>query len=352
MRTDQRLRAASVDVMGFMVLGSLLLTGCASLGFGNPPEKSSESAAKPDEATDDRETADEKDEPESYFNLPWKTGGGNQVWSDILVYSSWRIQHNVVTGHYRLIDPKDVRRAWGDLEQCRAKFDQLKREEKIAPPDGKCVVVLHGLWRKRHAMQTLCDHLAEKGGYHIVNVSYATTRASIGDHAKTLAMVIEGLDGVDEISFVGNSLGNLVIRRYLHDQTTEGRPLDPRIKRFVMLAPPNQGAQVARRFEVDAALKSIWGVPGNEIAEWTKLAPTLATPTCEFAIISGGQGKDGRNPLIPGDDDWLLSVEETKLEGAKEFLLLPVTHRSIKSDPTTLEQTLCFLKDGCFKKAE
>ena len=41
------------------------------------------------------------------------TLGGRQFWSDRLVYGGWRIQENFLTGHSRLLDAGNVRRAWG-----------------------------------------------------------------------------------------------------------------------------------------------------------------------------------------------------------------------------------------------
>ncbi|MEX2187420.1 MAG: hypothetical protein WD875_11520 [Pirellulales bacterium] len=330
----------------YVFLLALASTGCARL-FGDSPKASGDDVAA--------EKAESKDDAPP-LNLPLKTSGGNQLMSDVLIYQGWRIQHNVVFDHYRLLDPQDVRRAWGTREQCEKRFEEIKREEKIEPPRGKCVVVVHGLWRNRDAMQAVTDYLRDEGKYHVVSMTYASTRESIGKHAEHLASVIEGLDTVDEINFVGCSLGNLVIRRYLAEaekkakkQSKDGK-LDPRFKRFVMLAPPNQGAQVARRFASDAVVSAAWGVPGEEIAEWEKLAMKLATPPFEFGILAGGKGTEKvRNPLIDGDDDYMLAVDETKLDGARDFVVLPVTHASIKRDPTALEYTLRFLQHGYFK---
>ncbi|MCK4447839.1 MAG: hypothetical protein KAW56_12260 [Candidatus Marinimicrobia bacterium] len=46
-----------------------------------------------------------------------------------------------------------------------------------------------------------------------------------------------------------------------------------------------------------------------------------------FGIIAGGLNKkNGFNPLIPVDDDRTLAVEETKLNGCKDFILMPGLH--------------------------
>lgn len=47
----------------------------------------------------------------------------------------------------------------------------------------------------------------------------------------------------------------------------------------------------------------------------------MSPPPIEFGVIAGGTGmKMGINPLLPGDDDGTITVEETKLEGMKDFI--------------------------------
>ena len=54
------------------------------------------------------------------------------------------------------------------------------------------------------------------------------------------------------------------------------------------------------------------------------------------------------NPLIPGDDDGTVSVESTKLEGSRDFLLLPYAHPMIQLMPRTGRNAIAFLKTGAF----
>ena len=85
------------------------------------------------------------DEPESRFNLKQQTLGGTQFWTDQLIVQDWRIQRNVLTNGYRLLDDRDVRHAWGTSEQCRAAFDRIRNERQLKPATGKVVIALHGL---------------------------------------------------------------------------------------------------------------------------------------------------------------------------------------------------------------
>src|SRR4051794_19577483 len=98
------------------------------------------------------------------LNLALPTLGGDQFWSDQLVYHKLRIQRNELTGHFRLLDSTDVRRAWGTEEECRAALETLKRDKKMSPLKGRAVITLHGLGRTRNAMNAIGRHLEKDGG--------------------------------------------------------------------------------------------------------------------------------------------------------------------------------------------
>src|SRR5215213_2729660 len=111
------------------------------------------------------------------MRLPGRTLGGDQLWADEFIRSGWRIQRNSFSGHYRLLDSDNYRRALGTYDACRARFDELVEAEPISPKSKQAVVLLHGLFRSRDCMIPLGDYLAEKGNYEIVNVSYPSTQA-------------------------------------------------------------------------------------------------------------------------------------------------------------------------------
>ena len=51
-----------------------------------------------------------------------QTLGGMQFWADEVVFHDWRIQRNVITQHYRLLDGDDVRIKSGTHASCQARF--------------------------------------------------------------------------------------------------------------------------------------------------------------------------------------------------------------------------------------
>lgn len=280
--------------------------------------------------------------------LPQKTLGGKQFWSDLFFFHGWHIQRNAVTGHCRLLDADGKRHAWGTFEACERKLDNIRQERRLGPMSGRAVVLLHGLFRSHASMTAMGGYLRKKGHYTVFNVEYPSTRFSIEAHAKNLAKVLESLDGIEEINFVCHSLGNIIVRRYLYDHLDPktGRPTDTRIRRMVMLGPPNHGSNVADKFS-DNPLFRVSGTAGQELgAGWEVLSKKLVTPPFEFAIIAGGK-EDGKgyNPFLRGDDDGTVRVESARLAGASDFTIVPVLHSFLMKNHKVKQRTLRFLMD-------
>jgi pimeloyl-ACP methyl ester carboxylesterase len=284
------------------------------------------------------------------------------MWSDEVVYQGWRIQKHGVIGHYQLIDPNNRQFARGDFETCLAKLDEIKVQQKLAPLPKSVVIVVHGLGAYRNIMNGISDYLQNEGGYYVINFGYPSTVAEIGDYAQSLDSVIRHLDGVEHVSFVAHSMGNIVIRKYLHDLEQLSPAMRPQVTfdRMVMISPPNHGAEIADTLhnrEVTRSLAELFaGKPADQLAPargWPELEKQLATPKFEFGIIAGGRGDDtGYLSVIPGDDDGLLSIETMKLAGASDFIQTRGVHQLMPRYNEVRAATLNFLKDGYFVSAD
>jgi pimeloyl-ACP methyl ester carboxylesterase len=329
----------------------VMLTAIVTLGGAAPSRAAEQPVAKATEAEQPKMPP-----PVNVENVPTPTLGGLQYWGDELFFHQWRIQRHASTGRCRLLDPASLRHASGTLEECRAALDQIKRDRKLPPMKGKAVVVLHGLARSRACMASLCKHLETHGDYEVFNVEYPSTQRAIGEDARALASILANLDGIEEIHFVAHSLGNIVVRHYVADQTDPktGRRPDPRIKRMVMLGPPNHGSSIAAALGDNTLFKMVLGQPGQELGRhWAWEEVNLATPQFEFGIIAGGLGnRQGFNPLLPGDDDGVVPVEGTRLAGASDFVVVPVVHLALNDDMRVFQYVLRFLQRGYFISAD
>ena len=296
--------------------------------------------------------------------------GRLQLWGDEVIFHQWRIQRHAATGRCRLIDGQNVRHAFGSFEECRAALEQIKRQRGLPTMTGKVVLLLHGLAHSRACMTPLARFLEHNSDYVVLNVEYPGTHQSIAASARALASIVDHLGQVEEVSFVAHSMGCLIVRRYLSDQMAAkpgelgprpgeklaepGRPPKPRLKRMVMLAPPNHGSPIADALADNTLFRLLLGKPGQELGRhWPWQEVDLATPPFEFGGIAGGLGDAvGYNPLLPGDDDGVVSVQSTRLAGASDFLVLPLTHLAILASPRVHKHTLSFLKRGFFVSPE
>lgn len=298
------------------------------------------------------------DPPETDLWPNWRlpTLGGAQFWTDEWIHDEWRIQRNVLTDHFRLLDPHEMRRAWGSWESCHGAWQEIRQAESVPPLKKKVILVLHGLGRTRGSMSELTEALAEDPEYSVLSFSYASTREPIGKHAQSLARVVSRLEGVEQIDFVAHSLGNIVIRRFLADQQAGNSDggIDDRIHRIVMIAPPNQGSQLARQLHRDPTFRAVFGPSGQQLGlRWKATVKKLAIPPCPFGIIAGdGNASQSSNPILEGDDDFVVSLAETRLAGADDFLVVPRAHTWIMEDPQVHRYTLTFLRHGYFISPE
>jgi pimeloyl-ACP methyl ester carboxylesterase len=292
-------------------------------------------------------TAADADPRDDHWSDRLRRAAEAMEWSDERVRHEWRIQRRPGSDAARLLDPADRVVLAGTAADCREKFQSLEACGQIPPVDGPTVILLHGLGEGRGSMRPLAAYLREHNDATVMTFGYASPRAGVDDHARALGSVIAGLDGAKRISLVGHSLGNIVIRRWMAD--APAADLD-RIERMVMLGAPNQGSDLARRVsQVWLLSKLSTGAARDLVLDWPRIAQSLVVPPCPFGIIAGGTGDaEGYSPLLEGDDDSVVRVEETRLDGADDFLLLPVRHAFMMRDPAVQQATAAFLREGRF----
>lgn len=279
------------------------------------------------------------------FNISMKTLGGRQLWGDVLFFHDWRIQQNIVAGHFRLLDGNDVRHAWGDYEHCCERLDKIRKERKIEPMSGKAVILVHGIIRSSKSFEAMKERL-QQSGYRVFGFDYPSTRVDIPTAAGYLRRCVESLEGIEEINFVVHSMGGLVVRASLE----QGR--DPRMHRMVMLGVPNLGAHMANLMQKNFLYRTLYGPAGQQLVKDTEgLIARLPTPDFEFALISGARGTpNGYNPLVPGDDDGTVALESTKLPGACDLLTVNSMHSFMMNDEHVIACTDRFLRTGALRE--
>jgi len=154
-------------------------------------------------------------------------------------------------------------------------------------------------------------------------------------------------DGAREICFVTHSLGGILVRDFL------SRNKLPELGRVVMLAPPNGGSEVVDRLGHWKLFQWVNGPAGGELGTAKTSAPkALGAVTYPVGIIAGDRSINLINSMmIPGSDDGKVSVENTKLVGMADHIVLHRTHPMIMKRADAIQLTLRFLKRGTFAGA-
>lgn len=216
----------------------------------------------------------------------------------------------------------------------------------VAPPTqaAECVVLLHGLARTSASMEKLADTFKE-AGYAVSNLDYPSRKYPI-ENLAPLA-VEAGLsqclsDSV--IHFVTHSLGGILIRYYLEQENI------PNLGHVVMLAPPNKGSGVVDKLRNFPGFKVINGPAGMQLGTGEDSIPSQLGPVdYEVGIIAGSKTF---NPILSlylkNPDDGKVSVENTKVEGMTDFVVVPHSHPFIMKAEIVISQTVSFIRTGRF----
>ncbi|MDG1437549.1 MAG: hypothetical protein P8P98_01135, partial [Emcibacteraceae bacterium] len=237
--------------------------------------------------------------------------GGRYVWTDVALQGNYHIQRHVKNGSYRLLDGARKRILNSTLVECQAKLDTIAPTFK----HDHLVLLIHGLGRHAGIMDK--PKLAlRKAGYSAHSLNYATLFEGVDDHATHFTELLNGLKGIKHVSFVTHSLGGLVAREILSRGAKWG---DVTAERLVMMGTPNQGAEIAEFLNRMKTFKFITGQSGQDVRPMQKLA-TLPEPTIPTLVIAGGTGTNtGFNPLLNGDNDGIVTINETRLTTKHKF---------------------------------
>ena len=207
------------------------------------------------------------------------------------------------------------------------------------------VILLHGMGRTAASM-AIMKYRLEHAGFRVISESYPSTEGSVAEHCRWLEKLVERTKKNDEskIHFVTHSLGGIVLRAYL-----QRTPL-PELGRVVMLAPPNQGSELADFLKEWSLYRKLTGPSGQQLGTGDKSLPhTLGTVNFEVGVIAGDVST---NPIvsciIPGKDDGKVAVQRTKVKGMRDFLCVHHSHTFIMNSSRVARETIAFLKTGAF----
>jgi pimeloyl-ACP methyl ester carboxylesterase len=208
------------------------------------------------------------------------------------------------------------------------------------------VVLLHGLGRTRWSLWPVAREAARRG-YDVHNLGYPSRRSPIEHLAEDIGRRIHEIAAVaGAVDIVTHSMGGIVLRAAV---AAGSLPVDD-IHRVVMLAPPNNGSELADRLRDLRVYRFATGPAGQQIGTNDESVPRrLPPPPFEVGVVAGRRsGNRVFARVLGAENDGKVTVEATRLDGMRDLVVVDRTHTFIMWAPDVLTQTFAFLETGQF----
>ena len=213
-----------------------------------------------------------------------------------------------------------------------------------ATQDG--VVLLHGISRTARSFRKMQTAL-EGRGFVTLNQDYASRRKALEALAEDIHPAIQRFaDGIDgSVHFVGHSMGGLLARVYI------ARYQPKRLGRVVMLGTPNSGSEIADRLKNFGVYRAFFGPAGQQLGTQRDAAIEALFAPVDYpvGIIAGDRSiYPITSAFLPKPHDGRVSVENTRLDGMADHIVIRTSHPWLVRHSVAIAQTIAFLKAGKF----
>ncbi|MCW5621292.1 MAG: hypothetical protein KIS79_09330 [Burkholderiales bacterium] len=208
---------------------------------------------------------------------------------------------------------------------------------------NELVIIVHGLWMHGIACALLARRLRRRG-YRVGMFSYRSTRWALSEIAARLHAYARAQHPV-RVHFVGHSLGGLAVLSMLHDCA------DLPLGRVVLLGSPCNDCEAARQL---AARRGGPALLGRALHDWRREAGEAVAHRVPVAMIAGTRrfGLGSVLVRLTAPNDGVVTLEETRLAGLADHLVLPVTHSGMILSGLVADQVAQFLAAGRFTHSE
>ncbi|MFI4920711.1 MAG: esterase/lipase family protein [Gammaproteobacteria bacterium] len=203
------------------------------------------------------------------------------------------------------------------------------------------VVFVHGLYMTGLEFGLLRRRVVG-AGFATQRYQYHSLLRSVDENALLLADFLKGIE-TERLHLVGHSLGGMVILR-MFERSVELPP-----GRVVFMGAPVRGSRAAVNLQ-ERGLGFLLGRSGPEGLTLPHEAAWKASR--ELGVIAGTHAFSINpfQPNIPPPHDGVVSVEETRISGAKDSIELPLAHTTMLFSNRLAEQVIIFLQRGDFSR--
>lgn len=206
------------------------------------------------------------------------------------------------------------------------------------------VIYVHGLWMSGGEGLLLRHRLARELGATVHAFAYSAVTHGMEEISEQLRRFVSAIDP-PRVHFVGHSLGGLVIYRFF--ERFAAQPPG----RVVFLGSPC----VASRAAVEAShSRFMSALMGRSVAEELLTARQRRWRAARPLGIIAGSYSFGFGQFLAGfeeDSDGTVAVSETRLPGASDHIVVPVSHMGMLVSARVARETARFLRHGHFSLA-
>jgi fermentation-respiration switch protein FrsA (DUF1100 family) len=205
------------------------------------------------------------------------------------------------------------------------------------------VVYVHGLWLTGIEGGLLRRRLAQQLNAETPAFSYASVKSSVSANAEALGTFLSTLRA-DTLHLVGHSLGGLVILKLFETGVTERLPPG----RVVFLGSPLTGSRAALNLARLPLGKMLLGRGVHE--ELLSPRERRWRGQRDLGVIAGSLSV-GLGKLVGArgaPNDGTIFVDETRLPGISQHLVMPVSHTGLPFSKSVAHQAGAFLRSGKF----
>jgi hypothetical protein len=205
------------------------------------------------------------------------------------------------------------------------------------------VVYVHGLWLTGIEGALLRKRLAAELDADTRAFSYASVKSSVSTNAQALGKFLLGLRA-DTLHLVGHSLGGLVILKLFESDATDALPPG----RIVFLGSPLNGSRSAQNL---ARLPLGTTLLGRGVREELLIPRERCWRGQRDLGVIAGSLSVGLGKLVGArgaPNDGTIFVDETRLPGISQHLVMPVSHTGLPFSKSVARQTSAFLRSGKF----
>lgn len=205
--------------------------------------------------------------------------------------------------------------------------------------DQDTVVLVHGLWMQGWVMRLMGMRL-RRCGFHPVFFSYPSMRNSLSQNALLLSNFVANI-AAPRVHFIGHSLGGLLVLQMLAEYP------QPRVGRVILAGSPYSGSRVATRLLRIAPGRYILG---RSMSQWLSQEIPERNDQYELGVIAGRKSIGGGRLIsrLPHPNDGVVAVEETKMPGTNDEIVLNVSHSGMLLSAALVRQACSFLRSGHF----